>query len=178
MLTPTNVEHVRAYAPYIKEVCGSDFDPFDMAAVGLRETACGWGSNYSPHGSPFGRGDGGHGYGIYQIDDRWHADLIAEIEHIRAVHGDELALARMHEVALQILVQGRDHLASPERTHPLTGDALRSATFAAYNAGAGRVAEAAKEGANWDELTTGGDYGQWVCDRSAQLRQAAPELFP
>jgi hypothetical protein len=183
--TPTaaELERVRPWAPLIASVCGDGdpsqvdwLDPFDLAALGFRETGWGFGPGYSPQGDPFGRGDRGHGHGFLQIDDRTYAPQIAQIKALALVSRDA-AVRRMMETALGVLVGDRIYLASPKRTRPLVGEALRRAVFAAYNEGPGRAAALAKHDEDPDKLTAGGDYGAWTVAAAEALRVAEPDLF-
>src|SRR5579863_3366167 len=61
-------QHGVAYAPQIAAAAHRhDLDPALLAAVAAQETG-GPGSN-AGHNVV---GDGGHGHGVFQIDDRWH----------------------------------------------------------------------------------------------------------
>lgn len=182
-VTPAEIEHVRPYAPTIANVCGGEpgapdtFDPFDFAAVGLRETGMGHGAGYAPKGDPFGLGDLGHGFGLMQIDDRSHADAIREVRGLLSRGRADLALRRMFEIALGILIDARLTLTRPSYSPPLSRELLRRATFDAYNARPEKVKRAVEIGANPDALTTGHDYGAWVVAKADALRLAAPALF-
>jgi hypothetical protein len=180
--TPAAIDHVRPWAPLIESVCGDPsqpdgFDPFDLAALGFRETGWGFGAAYAPKGDPFGYGDRGHGFGFLQLDDRTYATAITQIRALAKIRHDT-GVRRMFEVALGVLVFDRMYLASPRRTRPLAGELLRRAVFDAYNAGPGRIALLAKHDQDPDALTAGHDYGRWTIAAAESLRKAAPDLFP
>jgi len=66
-------------APYVAffRASGANYnvDPLLLAAICQQESAFGTSSLLSQPG-PAGTGDGGHGHGLMQIDDRWHADWL------------------------------------------------------------------------------------------------------
>lgn len=183
-VTTAEIERIRQYAPLIASVCVGDpsdidyCDTYDFAALGARETEWATAPGYAPHGDPFGRGDGGHGYGIFQIDDRTYPGEIAAVEQLRHA-GAGAALRRMFEYALGDFVSGRRALLGSMRRNgiDLSPSLLRRATFAAYNAGPGRVYRFAAEGHDFDALTTGADYSKWCVAKAEALRAAAPDLF-
>jgi hypothetical protein len=171
---------MRVYVSVIREACSArGVDPYDLAALGCRETGWGYGRGYAPVGDPFGHGDGGHGYGLLQLDDRSQMPRIARVEAVRKTQGPAAALRLMLDESLAVLLdEKRSYLTSPKRDHgPLAGDLLRRATFAAYNAGAGRVYQYAVAGMDVDQITTGHDYSKWVVAKVDALRAAAPTLF-
>lgn len=65
----------KLWAPYVDDIKRGCLalelpeDPALVTAIGLRETWLGTCRGYEPKG-PNGRGDGGHGRGLFQIDDR------------------------------------------------------------------------------------------------------------
>jgi membrane-bound lytic murein transglycosylase MltF len=100
--------------------------------------------------SPDGTGDGGHGHGLMQIDDRFHGPWLAvadwrhPLTNIRK--GTSIYLDGYHWLASRGLVDGT----------------LIHAAIAAYNAGPARVLCQVRAGHDPDEITTGGDYARWV----------------
>jgi hypothetical protein len=151
--------------------------PWLLAAIAYRETHCGFAPGYSPKGSPFGLGDGGHGYGLWQLDDRWNLQRIARVKAARKADGDEAALRLMAREALYVLIEKYAHLIDERRPRPLKGAEARRAMIAAYNAGQGPVYSLIQAGQNPDSCTTGGNYSAWVLAKEAALQAAAPTLF-
>jgi hypothetical protein len=110
-----------------------------------------------------GRGDGGHGHGIMQVDDRSHAafcdgegwqDLRNSLEYVH------------HNV----IVPSFNYLG--ENCFELVKEdyrALFKATVAAYNCGPGNVRKALEAGTDMDSLTTGRDYAKDVLARAKTL---------
>jgi hypothetical protein len=113
-----------------------------------------------------GRGDGGHGHGIMQVDDRSHAafcdgegwqDLRSSLEYVH------------HNV----IVPSFNYLG--ENCYELVKEdygALFKATVAAYNCGPGNVRKALEAGTDVDSLTTGRDYAKDVLARAKALYEA------
>lgn len=95
-------------------------------------------------------GDNGYGHGIMQIDRRWHdfANTTAPNDHPR-----NIAYSAKYLKAL------KKQLGSwPE-------------ALAAYNAGAGNVRKAQKEGRSIDYYTTGRDYSADVLRRKKEISE-------
>lgn len=162
------------YVPAIASACaGSPIDPFDVAGLVFRESACSF--TLAPKGDPFGYGDKGHGFSIVQLDDRSNADLIAEILAL-AKRDREAALQRVFVECVDYLVESLD-LFSNSRRAPLAGGMLRRAMLASYNADMRKVYRKAKRGLDPDLVTTGKDYGRWIEGKSLAIRKASPKLF-
>ncbi len=109
-------------------------------------------------------GDGGHGRGLFQIDDRSHADFLRENgaggpggrPPIRAAAGHAAALLRGNfDFGVAKGVRKAD------RTKFM---------LSAYNAGAGGALAGHAEGDS-DKRTTGGDYGKSVLARYAVFQE-------
>lgn len=67
----TDLGRLAPYLGEIREACAlEDREVSLVCAIGLRETHFTWSPGYHPKGSIHGRGDGGHGSGPYQFDDR------------------------------------------------------------------------------------------------------------
>lgn len=192
IVTEIELHRLVPYVSYIRDACatsGGCVDPYDLAAVGYRESGFSFGSGYEPRGDPFGYGDQKHGNFLYQIDDRSYPARIEEIRRILEDAGAVAALRRLHESAVSILIEKRAYLCSSQRPQPLAGEVLRRAMLAAYNAGEKRIYPRAieallnprKDGTpEWallDSRTTGEDYSTWVVARAEALRKAAPALF-
>lgn len=117
-----------------------------LAAVGSRET------NLTNE-----VGDGGHGHGVWQLDDRSHpipAGFDADV-HAQAVQ----AAAMLRALAGQF--SGR-----------------WDAVLAAYNAGAGTATYNLANGLNIDTGTAGGDYSADTLARMHYLQQRFPQQAP
>jgi hypothetical protein len=123
-----------------------------------------------PEGSQVGhldlaaaRGDGGHGHGIMQVDDRSHAafcdgegwqDLRSSLEYVH------------HNVMVPSFnYLGENCFESVKEDY----GALFKATVAAYNCGPGNVRKALEAGTGVDSLTTGRDYAKDVLARAKAL---------
>jgi Transglycosylase SLT domain len=129
-----------------------------LFGIGSRETA--WGtSRFLDEPGPGGRGDGGHGRGLMQIDDRWHKPFIAS-----GMWADAFANI---EYATGLLASNFKYF----RKRGLVDDALIAASIAAYNAGAGSVGRAVRKGDDPDSVTTGRDYAADVARRSEWYRE-------
>jgi hypothetical protein len=150
-------------------------DPYQFAALALRESGAGWAPTYWPKGSAVGWGDGatqeqpelGHGFGLFQLDRRWHAPFISSPA--------AQTVAGQATYACKILATNRIIL-SKSPLH-LTGDALERAAFAAYNAGTGPVLAAILRAHDPDACTAHHDYSSWIFAKAEELRIAAPDLF-
>lgn len=97
-------------------------------------------------------GDGGHGHGLMQIDDRFHGDFLRS-------HQNGLDPASNIDYGTSLLRQNLDHFGGDY------GKAL-----AAYNAGIGGVERAIRNGRSADSATTGNDYGSDVLNRARNFR--------
>ncbi|NJO40188.1 MAG: SH3 domain-containing protein [Cyanobacteria bacterium CRU_2_1] len=147
--------HTTSYKSYIEE-SALKYDwlqPSVIAAIGSRESA--WGILLSPRG-PGGTGDGGHGRGLMQIDDRFHQDFI---------YSGKWADPREN------IMYGIDKVLAPnynylDQNTNLQGTELLRAALASYNAGLGNVMDAYESGLDSDSYTTGRDYGWDVLDRA------------
>jgi hypothetical protein len=137
-----------------------------LAALCLRETHAGWAPGYVPKGCFTGRGDHGHGFGLFQIDDR------GPYRHLPAECPEATPMLQARW-ACAVLEDARRELAA-FRGHPL----FERATLAAYNAGSPRVATALRAGLDPDSVTTGKNYGADVLHRRDRLRSRYPHAFP
>jgi hypothetical protein len=139
-------------------------DPYLVAAIGDRESN--WGEALEPRG-PQGTGDGGHGRGLMQIDDRafpkWCAAYLSDgtLQWQDPVENVRQACRVIREAWLRFL------------SWP--------ATICAYNAGqavADLVERSYPPGeaplAAFDAHTTGGDYVADVIDRWARYSLGVP----
>ena len=147
-----------------------------------RARACGWtrlmGKAESRHNLPAGLllavasretdmedivGDKGHGRGLFQIDDRFHADWLAA--HGAPGPGMTPRLQDAADFAASMLAS---NLAFAEQHGVPAADRLRFAC-SAYNAGPGGALEG-QRGGDCDRKTTGGDYGRDVLDRLSAIQ--------
>ena len=108
-------------------------------------------------------GDFGHGRGVFQIDDRFHHDWLAE--NGAAGPGRTPPLGVAAELAAALLVEA---LAVAKR-HELTGDKATKFAASAYNAGLGGALAGLRRGDS-DLDTTGRDYGADVVARMQTFR--------
>ena len=127
-----------------------NIEPVTLAAICWRETDFGLALNAD------GTGDFGHGRGLMQIDDRWHADWIKSANW----RDPETNIGKGAEIYIEGLARLEDA--------GFSGDGLELAAFAVYNAGFDRVWAAVRAGKSQDAPTTGGDYGQW-CNAARSL---------
>jgi hypothetical protein len=187
-VTPLELTRLLPYVAVIKGAVHSlgckVITPWLLAAIGFRETHFGFAPGYAPKGSPFGLGDGGHGFGLWQLDDRSNLPRIDRVKQARAADGDEAALKLMAREALYVLVEKYAYMIDERRPRPLKGDEARRAMIAAYNAGQGAVYARIRAGQDPDVCTadgpdrdTKGDYSAWVLAKEAALQKAAPDLF-
>ena len=98
-------------------------------------------------------GDGGHGHGLMQIDDRVST-------HRRWLEGNRNGLDARANIDF-----GSSIIAANLRMF----DGSERAAVAAYNAGPSRVRSAVERGNSPDSVTTGGDYASEVLRLAAQL---------
>jgi hypothetical protein len=150
----------RSYEPLIREAA-EDFglQPSVIGGVGSRESF--WGIILRPRGAA-GVGDGGHGRGLMQIDDRAHPSFIAT--------GKWKDPRGNIQFGCELLADNREIL---RRQTGLTGRNLLRATLASYNAGLRGVLRAINRGSNVDSVTTGADYSKDVLDRAGWFQEFA-----
>jgi hypothetical protein len=101
-------------------------------------------------------GDGGHGHGVWQRDDRWWDVDASYLTDVR----------KQAEDAATLLVAN----------HKALGN--WPAAIAAYNAGVTGVKTAVAAGKSADAATTGGDYAADVLGRQAYIKAATPAPKP
>jgi hypothetical protein len=145
----------------------------DVALIGaicLRETLAGWARGYEPKGSHLGRGDGGHGFGLLQIDDRGpYAHLPRECPEASPMLQARWACAVLRDARQELVAA----LGPAFERNPL----FDVATVCCYNAGSPAVVRAIRAGRHPDHATTDGadadregDYGSDVLRRRDTLR--------
>jgi hypothetical protein len=110
-------------------------------------------------------GDGGHGRGAFQIDDRFHRDWLRQ--HGAASAGRVPAVADGAAYAAELLAANYAF----GRSKGLRGKRLLRFAVAAYNAGAGGAWKAVQKSGDPDAGTTGGDYGADVLRRMRLVRE-------
>jgi peptidoglycan hydrolase-like protein with peptidoglycan-binding domain len=108
-------------------------------------------------------GDKGHGRGLFQIDDRFHAEWLAA--HGAPGPGTTPRLEDAADFAASMLAS---NLAFGKQNGVTAAEQLRFAC-SAYNAGAGG-ALAGQQLGDCDRKTTGGDYGRDVLERWGAIR--------
>ncbi len=108
-------------------------------------------------------GDKGHGRGLFQIDDRFHADWLA-------AHGapGPATTPRVKDAAEFAASMLASNLAVAMQNGVAAPDQLRFAC-SAYNAGAGGALAGQQRG-DCDSRTTGGDYGRDVLERLGAIQ--------
>ena len=108
-------------------------------------------------------GDKGHGRGLFQIDDRFHADWLA-------AHGAPGAATtpRVEDAAEFAASMLASNLAFGSQNGVTGRDRIRFAC-SAYNAGPGGALEGHRSG-DCDRKTTGGDYGRDVLERLGAIQ--------
>lgn len=168
-MSSLDLDRVRPWAGLVDEVCIlTGEDRWRFAALGLRESGWGHAPGYFPKGDPCGTGDGGHGYGLFQIDDRFHSNFV------RSADAREPFKQALY--ACRILREARDWFKrSAARTYD--PEPLERAVYAAYNAGPGRAYHQIVSGLDPDAVTTGKNYSAWIWAKAAELQAEVPDLF-
>ena len=131
--------------------------PEVLAGIMMRETRGGESKLLDIPG-PGGRGDGGHGHGLFQIDDRSFPDWIA----LGAWSWPQSATL----MACKILKDKKRTINSLCYKNGIDLDSadLERAMIASFNCGEGNVMKALKADKSPDEHTAHGDYSQAVLD--------------
>ena len=177
---PPRIEHIRPYVPVLLDAMGPASELislWDWAGCGCVETGWSYGSDYHPKGDPFGYGDGGHGFGLWQLDDRSESDRIAAVMTVLRRGDHAGALRQLALQNLAVALEKRAYHVSSRRPQPLAGEVLRKATWSAYNAGQVRTYQLAVAGLDSDAVTAHGCYGALVIAYSDEIRRLAPDLF-
>jgi len=149
------LRHIRAtYGAFIDAAAAVHrHRPEVLAAIMCRESEGGLSPLLDQQG-PAGRGDGGHGHGLTQIDDRSFPEFC---------HGPDWAdPAKNIDMGAFILRRKRIYLAGRSVGYRLTDADLERATIAAYNAGEGRVLRCIIEGRHVDSVTAHLNYSREV----------------
>lgn len=124
-----------------------------LLALGSRETGC---RNIA--------GDGGHGRGVFQIDDRFHAAWLAA--HGAGDPGAVPPVADAARYAATLLAANLEY----GRGHGVPAAQLLKFALSAYNAGAGGALAGLEQGDS-DRRTAHGDYGRDVLARLEAVRR-------
>jgi Bacterial SH3 domain/Transglycosylase SLT domain len=149
-------EHLAAASPYKAAVTAATapyskwLKPSIVAAIGSRESN--WGSALDSNDA----GDGGHGRGIMQIDDRYHQNFLATQNWRDPGVNIKYAVDN-------VLVDYYNYL---DKNTNLEGFDLLRGAIASYNAGPGNVVDAVNAGLDVDAYTTGKDYSWDVIQRA------------
>jgi len=109
-------------------------------------------------------GDGGHGRGVFQIDDRSHGEWLRR--HGAGAPGAVPSVSDAAAYAADILAGNLAY----GRSKGLAGDALLRFAVSAYNAGAGGAWRGLAERGDPDARTAHGNYGKDVLERMALIR--------
>lgn len=124
--------------------------PEVLAGIMQRETEGGH-SRYLDEPGPAGRGDGGNGLGLMQIDKRYWRDFY--------LSGEWRNPSKNIHFGAWILAQKRGYLANKTLGMGLMDDELEQASIAAYNSGEGNVMKAIREhGRDFDYFTAHHNY--------------------
>ncbi len=156
--------------PYLSEFAEAALaeaeDTALLAAIALRETWAGWAPGYTPKGTHLGFGDSGHGFGLFQIDNR------GPYAHLPKECPDASAFLQARW-ACWVLKDARRDL-----VHFRGSAYFERAVLSTYNAGAPAVRRALLMGHDPDRVTTRQNYGADVLFRRDRLVRAHPERFP
>ena len=120
-----------------------------MAGILMRETEGGL-SRYLDKKGPEGRGDFGHGHGLFQIDDRSFPEFCASEDWKDPLKNAMMAGSVLNQKRIALKVLSRQKglvIADPER-----------ASIAAYNCGEGNVIKVLSEQRDVDAKTAHGNY--------------------
>lgn len=155
------------WVPLIVEVCASTGeDRWRFAAMGWQESR--WGDALTPWNDPCGTGDGGHGRGLFQIDDRYHRAFV-DSAAFRDPLKQALYACRILRDARQWFKRSTLNTQDPER--------LERMVYAAYNCGPAKVRTHLVLGHDVDAGTTRKNYSARVWRTAAELQKTMPNLF-
>ena len=140
-----------------------------FAALVYRESHFGWAPGYTPKGDPRGTGDGGHGRGLCQIDDRTWSDWIKHNDW-----GDPLTNMRK---ACSILRDTRGYLKTLVSMPGVDKPTFLRSVLAAYNCGPSGARKGLIHDGDPDKWTAGGDYSKWIIAKAGDLVIQMPELL-
>lgn len=132
--------------------------PFILAGICAQESD--FGDALSPPGDG-GTGDGGHGRGLMQIDDRSNATWVANSNWGDAYINISMGASVLKAKAQYLALRG------------VSSDQLLRASVAAYNTGEGNVLKSLRAGLDPDTTTADGNYSTRVIDHFAATYAAA-----
>lgn len=148
------LQELRKYEQIVKKVAAKYEIPASViAGIGSRESH--WGMALTPPG-PGGTGDGGHGRGIMQVDDRWHVDFIQSGKWADATENIIYGCAVLKN-SMNLFVK---------RLNWKMSKSLLRGGIAGYNCGPSRALKAYENGYDFDYYTTGRDYSRNVLERA------------
>lgn len=184
--------YARPYAPIMLRVAREEgVDPNLIFALGDRETL--WGtSKFLDKPGPEGRGDGGHGYGLMQIDDRdasntafiasgaWrnpYSNVSFGVKKLKRKMAFFTGRSKVNGLTdgttVTIGSTSASRLGVAPGTYrdprPLSGSALWEAAIASYNTGEGNVLKNLAAGKPAQVTTAGGDYVTDVNRRASNV---------
>lgn len=146
------MEELKKYEIVVKKVAAQyGIPPAVIAGIGSRESH--WGLALTPP-TPAGTGDGGHGRGLMQVDDRWH---VAFIQSGKWTDPNENII-----YGAAVL---KSSIAFFEKKGVKGFTALQGGV-AGYNCGPSRAWAGYTEGYGVDYYTTGRDYSKNVLERA------------
>jgi hypothetical protein len=155
----TKVGRIKVYVPLACSIApGYGVKPSQILSLGYRESWLGFAPGYLPHG-PCGWADNHNGYGLFQIDKRYHPDFVAS--------EDAKDPAKQMTYACKLLQNNRKIL---ESSMPyLREEIIDRAVFALYNASFTRVKRAIINNQDVDSVTTGKDYSKYIFDLAEMI---------
>jgi hypothetical protein len=172
----------RQYADIILQVAAEKgVSPFVLAALLQRETNFGL-TNMPP--GPAGKGDGGRGYGLMQIDvggfkdwldkNNWQDPLTNIRKGADVLKGKMSFLSQKPKTPTVTLdASAAAKVGAKAGTYadprPLSGDKLVEASVAAYNTGEGRILQVLAVGKSVDTTTANGNYSTDVLATAKKL---------
>lgn len=137
-------------------------DPDLVLAIGLRETWLGTVPDFRPRLCPEGVGDGGHGHGFFQVDDRG--------PYRRLIRPAPWPIVVQVMAVTEVLRDNRREMGAF-----LGSPRFLQAVVCAYNASPAHVVALMTAGKDPDEATTGADYGSDVLRLQAVVKQLRRE---
>lgn len=148
------LEELKKYEAFVKKAAQVYSIPASvLAAIGALESR--WGLALSPPGSA-GTGDGGHGRGLMQIDDRWHVPFIQSGKWVEANENIAYGAA--------VLKNSIDYIGKQAQMD--MSQALLRAGIAGYNCGPARALQALRQGLDVDYYTARRNYSQQILNRA------------
>lgn len=156
----TRLGRMKLWTPLIKEVAVKTGECRERL-IGLmwRESLCSFALN--PAGDPCGLGDNGNGYGLFQIDKRYHASFVGSAD---AKDPEKQAM-----YACGILNAAREWF--KRSASSIKGYDLERAVYAAYNAGEHSVYVALMNRQDPDTHTTDHNYSKYIFDLASVLQK-------